>query len=143
MKLGSKSFYGLLALAELVQSYREHRPMQVREIAQRNQIPEEYLGQIMVSLKRSRLVHASRGPGGGYFLSRPPETITVGEVVRLLDGPFTGVELTQRNQLPSSIVARKIRDTWARGVEALEKALEEITLADLSRAEEMPHMYYI
>lgn len=144
MKVGSKGYYGLLALAELVQSYRARRPVQVKQIAQRQQIPEEYLGQIMVLLKRSGLVHSTRGPGGGYYLGRPPETITVGQVVRLLEGPLIDENLRSgRSRLVSSIVAGRVMETWTRGVEALEKVLEETTLADLLRGEEIAQMYYI
>ncbi|MGH7773056.1 MAG: RrF2 family transcriptional regulator [Candidatus Binatia bacterium] len=146
MKVGSKGYYGLLALTELVQSYRARRPVQVKDIAQRQQIPEEYLGQIMVLLKRSNLVHGTRGPGGGYYLARAPESVTVGEVLRLLEGPFVDLDLRanqNRGRMISSIVTRRIMDTWTRGVEALEKVLEETTLADLCRTEERAPMYYI
>ena len=70
MKMGSKGLYGVMAMAELVEGYRADRPIQVKDIAQRQKIPEEYLSQIMVLLKRGNLVHGTRGPGGGYRL--PP-----------------------------------------------------------------------
>ncbi len=144
MKVGSKGYYGLLALAELVQSYKTGRPVQVKEIAQRQQIPEEYLGQIMVLLKRSNLVHGARGPGGGYYLARAPETITVGEVLRVLEGSFMmDTEQKFRRSHFASSMGHRITETWIRGVEALEKVLNETTLADLCRTEERALMYYI
>jgi DNA-binding IscR family transcriptional regulator len=126
MKVGSKGHYGLLALAELVESYKAGIPMQVKEIAKRQQIPQEYLGQIMVLLKRSNLVHGARGPGGGYLLARP------------------GVDVRSfRNGRLYSNVSQKIIETWATGVRALEKVLEETTLADLCKTEGQAYTYYI
>jgi Rrf2 family protein len=144
MKVGSKGFYGLLALADLAEHYRQHEPVQVREIARRQRIPEEYLGQIMVLLKRANLVHGIRGPSGGYHLARAPEGITVGEVLRNLEGPPAGVALKGQNNLwGKTPVGRRILDAWTRASEAWEKTLGEITLADLCGPEEKPRMYYI
>jgi len=85
MKVSSKGHYGLLALAELADNYKLRRAVQVKEIANNQQIPLQYLGQIMVLLRRGHLVHAVRGPSGGYTLARPPEHITVKEIISLLE----------------------------------------------------------
>jgi len=144
MKVGSKGYYGLLAMAELVQNHKSGQPVQVKEIARRQKIPEEYLGQIMVLLKRASLVRGTRGPGGGYQLARPPESINVSEVLKVLEGSLTGFDFkSQRSQLASSAVARRLLETWARAMEASEKILEEVTLADLCRPDDRPPMYYI
>ncbi len=144
MKVGSKGYYGLLAMADLVQSYRGHQPVQVKEIARRQKIPEEYLGQIMVLLKRANLVHGTRGPGGGYYLTRPPESISVNEVLKILEGPLMDVDSRgQRGRLGSSIVALRLIETWARAAEAAEKLLEDMTLAALCRPDDRAQMYYI
>ncbi len=144
MKVGSKGYYGLLAMADLVQSYTGHQPVQVKEIARRQKIPEEYLGQIMVLLKRANLVHGTRGPGGGYYLTRPPESISVNEVLKILEGPLMDVDSRgQRGRLGSPIVARRLIETWARAAGAAEKLLEEVTLADLCRPDDRARMYYI
>lgn len=144
MKVGSKGYYGLLAMADLVQNDRGHQPVQVKEIARRQKIPEEYLGQIMVLLKRANLVHGTRGPGGGYYLARSPENISVSEVLKILEGSLIGVELKgQRGRLSGSIVARRLIDTWTKAMEASEKILEEVSLADLCRPDDRAQMYYI
>ena len=144
MKVGSKGYYGLLAMADLVENYKGNQPVQVKEIAQRQKIPEEYLGQIMVLLKRANLVHGTRGPGGGYHLARPPENITVSQVLKVLEGPLMGDNpRNQKNRPVSSIVARRLIETWARALEASEKILEEVTLADLCRPDDRVQMYYI
>ena len=144
MKVGSKGHYGLLALSELVDNYKQQRAVQVKEIAENRQIPSQYLGQIMVLLKRGRLVHGSRGPSGGYILARPPEMITVKEVLHVLEGPLVGFDLRPQMQGRSmSAVTQRLIETWARGVRAMEMILEETTLADLCKPEVGALMYYI
>lgn len=144
MKVSSKGHYGLLALAELVENYKRRRAVQVKEIAKNRQIPPEYLGQIMVLLKRGRLVHGSRGPAGGYILARPPDAITVREVLRVLEGPLVGIDLRPgTNGRGISPVTQRLVETWTRGVKAMENILEETTLADLCKPEPAALMYYI
>ncbi len=144
MKVSAKGHYGLLALAELVKNYKLGRSVQVKEIAKNQHIPSQYLGQIMVLLKRGRLVHGSRGPAGGYVLARPPETITVKEILHALEGPAVGFDIRPRMQsrLVSPVTQRLIA-TWARGIKAMENVLEETTLDDLCKAETGGLMYYI
>jgi Rrf2 family protein len=142
MKISSKGHYGLLALAELVESYKLQRAVQVKEIAKNRHIPPQYLGQIMVLLKRGRLVHGSRGPTGGYVLARAPEKITVKEVLHVLEGPQVGFDLRPASRTGSAVTQRLI-ETWARGIRALETVLEDTTLADLCKPEPGVLMYYI
>jgi Rrf2 family protein len=144
MRVSSKGHYGLLALAELAENYKVRRSVQVKEIANNQQIPLQYLGQIMVLLKRGNLVHAARGPSGGYTLTRPPESISVKEILAVLEGPATGFDLKAQAQSRSiSKVTQRLIETWARGVRAMETVLEETTLADLCKPEVGALMYYI
>jgi Rrf2 family protein len=143
MKIGSKGHYGLLALAELAANYRMRRAVQVKEIASNQNIPSEYLGQIMVILKRAHLVHGSRGPTGGYILARAPETISVKEILQALEGPEVGLDSKTRAGGGLSSVTQKLIETWARGVRAMEQVLEETTLADLCKPTAESYMYYI
>ena len=144
MRVSSKGHYGLLALAELVENYKLRRSVQVKEIARSQNIPPEYLGQIMVLLKRGRLVHGSRGPAGGYILARPPESITVKEALHVLEGPLVGIDLRPATHGRSlSPVTQRLIETWARGVKAMENILDETTLADLCKPEATALMYYI
>lgn len=144
MKVGSKGYYGILALADLVQNYKAPQPVQVKDIARRQKIPEEYLGQIMVLLKRANLVHGTRGPGGGYHLARPPETISVADILKVLEGPLVTDDLrAQKGRSASSVVGRRLIETWNQAAEASEKILKEVTLADLCRPDDRARMYYI
>jgi Rrf2 family protein len=143
MKVSSKGHYGLLALAELASSYRLQRAVQLKEIAESQNIPEQYLGQIMALLKRGGLVHGARGPSGGYTLARVPERISVKEVLEALEGPISGFDLSARRGQPLPLVTRRLNETWARGLRAMETVLDETTLADLCKSEAPPLMYYI
>jgi Rrf2 family protein len=144
MKVGSKGFYGILAMADLAQSHKNGQPVQVKDIAYRQKIPEEYLGQIMVLLKRASLVHGTRGPGGGYHLARPPERISVMEILRILEGSLIEENSrTQKSRLESSLIARRLVDAYNKAVEVSEKMLDEVTLSELCKPEESSPMYYI
>jgi Rrf2 family protein len=144
MKVSSKGHYGLLALAELAGKYRLQRTVQLREIADNQSIPEQYLGQIMVLLKRGDLVRGARGPTGGYTLARPPESISLKEVLQVLEGPMAGFDLgSRRSGQPLPMVTRRLNETWSRGLRAMETVLDETTLADLCKSEAPPLMYYI
>jgi len=90
MKLSKKSEYGLRALIELTKQYGRHL-LQRHEIAQRQRIPVEFLEQILLSLKNAGLLASRRGVGGGYALIKPPEDITLGQVIRILDGPLAPI----------------------------------------------------
>ena len=90
MKLSKRSEYGLRALQGLAFHYGQG-PMPTRDLAENNRIPRKFLEQILLSLKYTGIVRSRRGPKGGYYLGRPPEEITLGEVVRILDGPLAPI----------------------------------------------------
>lgn len=85
MKLSSRSEYGIRALLELAQR-RGQGPIQSREIAERQDIPDAYLNQLLLTLRKAGIVQSLRGPAGGHLLARPPERITMAEVVGALEG---------------------------------------------------------
>jgi Rrf2 family protein len=145
MKVGSKAHYGILALAELAGSYKNQRAVQVKEIAANQKIPPEYLGQIMVLLKRAGLVLGARGPGGGYVLARAPEQISLREAIEVLEGPLAEMDCAPRRTISTtSLATQKFLEAWARGIASMEKILEETTLADLcSGNDQSAYMYYI
>jgi Rrf2 family protein len=85
--LSSRARYATRALLMLTHRYDE-RPVQIGEIAESQNIPVKFLEQILLSLKRLGYVQSRKGPGGGYFLAAAPEEITLGAVVRAMDGPL-------------------------------------------------------
>lgn len=90
MKLSKKGEYGLRALIELTARYGQ-APLQRHEIARKQRIPLEFLEQILLRLKSAGLLASRRGSRGGYTLIKPPHRITLGDVIRTLDGPLAPI----------------------------------------------------
>ena len=90
MKLSKKSEYALRALLELTLAHGK-TTLQRHEIAARQNIPVEFLEQILLALKRAGLLSSRRGMKGGYGLIKSPEAITLGQVIRILDGPLAPI----------------------------------------------------
>lgn len=86
MKLSTRCRYAALALFDIA-FHSEGGATQVRQIAERQDIPTRFLEQIFQDLKRAELVDGKRGRHGGYFLRRPPAEITLGDIIRATDGP--------------------------------------------------------
>ncbi len=95
MKFSKKSEYALRALIELTSHYGQDL-LQRQEIAERQHIPLEYLEQILLNLKHAGLVTSKRGVSGGYTLIKAPEEITIGQVIRLLDGPLAPISCVSK-----------------------------------------------
>lgn len=87
MKISNRGLYALKALTHLAESY-DRGLVKIHDIAREDDIPEKFLEGILVTLKNARVVSSQRGRDGGYRLRRPPAEITIGEVVRVLDGPL-------------------------------------------------------
>jgi Rrf2 family cysteine metabolism transcriptional repressor len=90
MKFSKKSEYALRALIELTAHYNRSL-LQRHEIAERQNIPVEFLEQILLVLKNAGILASKRGVTGGYSLIKPPHEITLGQVIRLLDGPLAPI----------------------------------------------------
>lgn len=90
MKFSKRSEYALRALIELTTRYGRTL-LQRHEIAERQNIPVEFLEQILLTLKNAGLLASRRGVSGGYTLIKPPDEITLGQVIRLLDGPLAPI----------------------------------------------------
>lgn len=85
MRISSRADYGVRALFDLAQRYG-CGPVQSRDIATRQHIPEAYLHQVLGALGRAGMVRSTRGPSGGHELAKPPAEISVGDVLNALDG---------------------------------------------------------
>jgi len=86
--LSKKSKYGLKAMLELAAVDAGQKPIQAGELAERQQLPKKFLEAILLELTRHGLLHSKLGRGGGYVLARKPGDITVGEIIRVLEGPL-------------------------------------------------------
>jgi Rrf2 family protein len=96
MKLSKKSEYGLRALLELTLAYGTTTLLQRHDIATRQHIPLEFLEQILLALKRAGLLSSRRGAKGGYTLIKQPKDISLGHVIRILDGPLAPISCVSK-----------------------------------------------
>jgi Rrf2 family protein len=94
MRLSKRGEYGLRAMTTLATPDPQGLPpmVQVRDISEREHIPPKFLGQILLALKNAGLLHSRMGIGGGYYLVNPPREISLGQVIRVLDGPLAPVK---------------------------------------------------
>src|SRR5918995_306966 len=91
LQVSQRTHYGLRAMTELAKAYGQG-PRSLAWIAGAQHLPAGYLEQLAIPLRRAGLVESTRGAHGGYQLARPPELVSVGEIVRALEGPVTPVE---------------------------------------------------
>jgi Rrf2 family protein len=126
----SKVDYALRALLDLAQQ-PAGRSAQSREIAARQEIPEAYLNQLLVVLRRAGLVRSIRGAAGGYVLGREPRTLTVGDVLRAFQGEdYLGCG-SEEGPAPDGSAAWVVRELRGRVEAAVRDLLDGTTLADL------------
>ncbi len=118
ISITSKSPYALLALTELGRSSGTE-PVPIGELARRREIPVQFLEQLFAVLRRAGIVSSQRGVKGGYRFAREPATVTVLEIVELLDGPL----------------GRDAQGVFADAAEAARKVLGETTIADVVERE--------
>jgi Rrf2 family protein len=110
------------------------------QIAQAQDIPLNFLENILRDLRRAGIVESRRGQSGGYALARPPEEISVADVIRAVEGPLANV----RGQAPESLAypgaAEKLREVWVALRANIRAVLEGVTLADVARGELPVHV---
>ena len=146
MKISSRGEYGLRALLDLAQHYGSP-PVPSADIAARQQIPEAYLNQLLITLRKAGLARSVRGPQGGHVLARPPTSITLAEAVVALEGSISlakGLDVPPPRGEP--IEAEVLREVWREVEATIGHILESITLDDLCQrklARERQIMYHI
>jgi Rrf2 family protein len=91
MRLSKRGEYGLRAMIDLATWDNGDSLIQIKEIAEREHIPAKFLEQILLSLKNAGLLHSKMGVGGGYYLAKPADEISLGNIVRVLDGPLAPI----------------------------------------------------
>jgi Rrf2 family cysteine metabolism transcriptional repressor len=99
-------------------------PTSLKSIAEKHQLSEHYLEQLVAPLRNAGLVKSIRGAYGGYILSRSPEEITSGDVIRVLEGPISPVDFTEEDD-PAK------RDLWVRIRDSIAQVLDTTSLANL------------
>ncbi len=138
--LSKKAKYGLRALFALAQR-NNSEPVLIADLAQEERIPKKFLELILLELKNNGILASKKGKGGGYFLGRSPEGISLGEVIRLLDGPLAPVScISQRAYRPceecEDEAGCSIRDVMREVRDATSAILDKESLADQIRRSE-------
>lgn len=132
MRLSTKGRYGLRAMLEMALN-EQQEPIATRTIAERQDLSERYLEQLLIQLKKAGLVKSIRGSQGGYILGRKSQDITVGDIIRVLEGPIAPVECI--SELNPEECDRSgfcvTRGIWIRLRDAISEVLDSYTLWDL------------
>ena len=132
LKISTKGRYGLRALIDLAQ-YSEIEPVSASSIANRQGISERYLEQLLTLMKKAGLIKSIRGAGGGYVLAKHEEEISVGDVLRALEGNLESVECTAFGQedICEAAGGCVTKYVWQRINESINRAVDEINLKQL------------
>ncbi|MCX4471079.1 HTH-type transcriptional regulator CymR [Micromonospora sp. MW-13] len=139
MRLSARVDYALRATAELAAvadgaSAGRTRPVTAEQIAKAQEIPPKFLESILLQLRRGGIVHAQRGPEGGYWLARPAGEISLAEVIRVIDGPLAHVRGQRPEQLGYQGAARALQDVWIALRASEREILELVTVADVANS---------
>ena len=138
MRISKKTQYGLRAMVYLANPQLKNRVYPLKKISQDEGIPFDFLGKIFSKLGKANLVSAKKGVQGGYLLSKNPQKIRVGEIVRILEGTMAPVfciakEREKRFFCPRSETC-PTKNVWKKIQEILNSTLNSITLKDLVRS---------
>ncbi len=133
--LSSRARYATRAILDL-SLLADQGPIQIADIAERQNIPVKFLQQILVALKMTGFVQSRKGPGGGYLLAMPPRDITLGAVVRAMDGPIAPISCVSVTKFsecgcPNPEVC-SLRNAFKDVRNAIANVLDSTTFADLS-----------
>ncbi len=145
MELSCKSEYAILALLEMAAHYESGEPLQIRQIAAQQNIPDRYLEQLLATLRRGGIVKSQRGSKGGYLLTREPRKIILFEILECLEG--LEVRAGEENVNSKSIDSSVIEEIWQEASRAANSVLQKYTLQDLCEKRDsrrqLDIMYYI
>ena len=146
--LSCKYKYALSALVELAMTYASGDPLQSREIARRQNIPDRYLEQVLATLKRGGLVRSQRGVNGGYLLALEPSTVSILDVVQCIDGSKSDrPNSTSDDKSEATIEGMVVYEIWLEAQDAMEATLSQYSLKDIMEKRDVRQnasvMYYI
>ncbi len=136
MRISARTDYALRALIELASA--EDGPVKGDRIATAQDIPIKFLENILAELRRHGLVDARRGAEGGYWLRVPAETVTVADVIRIVDGPLANIRGLRPDEISYPGHAAPLRDVWMALRTSMRDVLEHVTLADLAAGRVAP-----
>ncbi len=134
MRVSTRGEYGVRAMFDLALHFGSG-PIALKTIAERQRISESYLEQLMAALRKAGLVTSKRGAQGGYELAATPTNVTIGEIIRVLEGPITPLDCLETDtgtgpycQAPDRCVLRSL---WKELQDSMTQVLDNTTLEDL------------
>ena len=131
MKLSTRTRYAVRAMIELAK-HDMNRPLQLKIIAERQEISVKYLEQLMAVLKSAGLIKSIRGSKGGYVLAKAPNQIGLNDILHCVEGPIATVECVEDSTSCSRAAECAAREVWRRVEQAIENVLKSITLQDVA-----------
>jgi Rrf2 family protein len=130
MRVSAKADYAVRAAVELAAA--GEGPLKGDRIAEAQEIPSNFLENILSDLRNAGIVMSRRGADGGYWLARPADEVSIADVIRAVDGPLANVRGVRPAQLEFPGKAEKLRDVWVAVRANLRDVLEKVTLADVA-----------
>lgn len=134
MRVTAKADYAIRAVVELAARHMEvgpARPMKGDAIAAAQQIPMKFCENILSELRAAGVVESRRGADGGYWLAREPNTVRLGDIIRIVEGPLAAI----RGERPTDVdfvgTSAAMRDVWVAARAALRSVLDAVTAADV------------
>ena len=144
MAVSSKCYYALRAIYALVE-HASAEPLKIADIAEREMIPIRFLEVILSQLKGGGFVRSRRGAEGGYFLARPADTLTIGEVMRYVDGPIAPVDCVSQSRPKECEFHGHCHffGFWGRVRQSISDVVDRTTFADLLRENRTRQQAYV
>ena len=149
MRISTRGEYGVRAMLDLAMHYGQG-PIALKLIAERQDISEHYLEQLVGTLRKAGLVTSVRGAQGGYQLARPPVEVPISDIIKTLEGPIAPMDCVDDDEGCCNLIERcATRLLWQRLRDSMEEVLDNTTLACLCqeamrlKAKDDSFMYYI
>src|SRR5205823_2926060 len=135
MRVSAKAEYACIAILELAANFADAQPVRIKAIADSHGIPQRFLVQILLQLKGAGLVTSIRGAAGGYQLARPPQDISLADIINVIDrAPAPRASPNS----PRSLTAQAVQSVWREIQAEVQRMLEGLSLADLVQRTQQP-----
>lgn len=137
MKISTRGRYGTRMMLDLA-AHHDQGPTPLREIAKRQDLSVKYLEQLVIPLKAAGYIRSVRGARGGYTLARKPDKISIGQIIKVLEGGLSLVDCVEDPKVCEREKNCPTRDIWLRMSERLMEELSSLTLRDVLDGKKLP-----
>jgi Rrf2 family protein len=140
MRISAKADYAVRAALQLAASWDDAEPLKAEAIAEAQDIPHKFLEGILNDMRRGGLVTSRRGGNGGYRLARPAESVSVADIIRVVDGPLVSVRGVRPPDLAYTGPAETLLPLWIALRSHVREILDGVSLADLAHGQLPPQV---